>query len=77
VRCRIPRWSGTSPARLIVKGFQVPEELVAVGEPPDAPGGQVRLGVAELFLPGGAVDPGVLLGNDGRAPGTDFDLVTR
>src|SRR5215470_19138531 len=46
----------------------MPEELVIILKPLDTPGGQVRLGLAELFLPGGAVDPGILLGHDAREP---------
>ena len=44
------------------------EEIVVVLEPPDAARGKVGVGFAELFLPGWAVDPGVLLGDDAGQP---------
>src|SRR5215472_6554413 len=62
------RWSGISPSCLIVQGFQVREEIVVVLEPPDAARGKVRVGFAEPFLPGRAVNPGVLLGDDAGQP---------
>src|SRR5262245_8567576 len=67
-RCQIPRWSGSSPACLIGQSIQVPKELIIIVKPLDAPGSQVRLGLAELFLPDGAVDPGILLGHDAGEP---------
>ena len=44
------------------------EEIVVVLEPSDAARGKVRVGFAEPFLPGRAVDPGVLLGDDAGQP---------
>src|SRR5215471_1881282 len=72
-RCQIPPWSGTSPACLIGQSIQMPEELVIILKPLDTSGGQVRLGLAELFLPGGAVDPGILLGHDAGGPAAVAD----
>src|SRR5215475_91102 len=67
-RFQIPQWSGTSPACLIGQSIQMPEELVITLKPLDTSGGQVRLGLAEFFLPDGAVDPGILLGHDAGEP---------
>ena len=46
----------------------MPQELVIILKPLDTPGSQVRLGLAELVLPGWAVHPGVLLGHDAGEP---------
>src|SRR6266516_4317406 len=67
-QCQILPWSGTSPACLVGQSIQMPEELVIIVKPLDTSGSQVCLGLAELFLPGWAVDPGILLGNDAGEP---------
>src|SRR5262245_44926465 len=51
----------------------MPEELVVILKPPDTSGSQVCLGLAELLLPGWAVDPGVLLGHDAGEPAAVAD----
>src|SRR5262245_7889178 len=51
----------------------MPEELVVILKPPYTSGSQVCLGLAELLLPGWAVDPGVLLGHDAGEPAAVAD----
>ena len=65
---RTQPWSGISPTSLTVDGGQMVQELLIAAEPPDLPGGQVRLGFLQLLLPLRAVYPGVFLGDDAGEP---------